>query len=91
MNHAYLTRPPLAKWLDSFELGETRYIEVSSQDDSNNLVRQIQAKSRRKERTKRWRFVCTTHLALDVSNPLSQKLLLEVFAMNDGVPKNFTI
>lgn len=81
----------LSKWLDTFEVSEARYIPVKDQEHANNLVRQVQAKSRRGTRTKNWRFACTTLLTMNVSDPMDQKLLLEVLALNEGITKNFTI
>lgn len=72
---------PVSLWLDTFSIGETRYLEVEGQDEANNLVRQISAKSRRREKTKEWRFMCSTHLALSVTDVTEQQLLLRVTAL----------
>lgn len=89
MNFRTTTMP---NWLDSFEVGEQRYIPITGQEEANNLVRQIQAKSRRKERTKNWKFVCTTLLTMNISSPLDQGFLLEVMALNNGeLNKGFTL
>lgn len=64
---------PVSAWLDTFSIGETRYLEVEGQDEANNLVRQISAKSRRREKTKEWRFSCSTYLALSVNDMTDQR------------------
>ena len=79
----------IAEWLNTFDQGEKKFLPVQDQDEANNLVRQITAKSRRRPRTKNWRFVCTTFIAMNVSNVLDQQMVLEVVAI--GEPKHVTI
>lgn len=79
------------EWLNTFAIGETRYLEVRSQDDANNVVRAIQQKARRHTRTKQWRFICTTMLAINVSDVHDQQMLLQVMAANNGELQKFEL
>ena len=82
----YMSNTPkhLYDWLDSFEIGESRVIPVSGQKDASNIIRQIQIRSRRREKTKDWCFVGKTMFCLNVSDYSDVEWVLKITAVPKG-------